>query len=416
VDSERSPRGERELGTVTFRDVLGVGEFRILWVTYLLSIIGDQIARVALSVLVYSRTGSAVLTALTYAISFLPWLIGGPLLGGLADRFPRRTVMVVSDLIRALLVAVMVIEGLPLVVLLCLLFLVELCSPPFAAARAATVPLVVSGERYVVGATITNISAETSQILGFGLAGGLVGLIGARGGLMVDAATFLISAGMLRFGLRDRPLDRSGSGEEAEGWRAELAAGARLVFGDRRLRTLAVLAFLCSIYMAPEALAVPIVHTTAGGAIGVGIMLAANPAGSVLGYVLLTRFVSPEKRLRWMVPMAVMTGLPLLPFIARPSFIVMCLLLAVSGALAAYNLPANAAFVQAVPDRRRGQAMSLVQAGMAVGQGGGFLIAGAVAEVIDARVVVALAGGLTVIVMGVLVAAGQTHTRLVGEN
>jgi MFS family permease len=410
VDSEGIPTGKLE--TVRFRDVLRVGEFQVLWVTYLLSIIGDQIARVALSVLVYSRTGSAALTALTYAISFLPWLIGGPLLGGLADRFPRRTVMVVSDLIRALLVAVMVIEGLPLSVLLILLFLVELCSPPFAAARAATMPLVVSGERYVVGAAITNISAETSQILGFGLAGGLVGLIGARGGLLVDSATFLISAVMLRFGLRDRPLDRSHGDDATAGWWAELLAGARLVFRDRKLRTLAILAFLCSIYMAPEALAVPIVHSTAGGAVGVGIMLAANPAGSVVGYVLLTRFVSPERRLRWIVPMAVMTGIPLLPFVFYPGFIAMCVLLAISGALAAYNLPANAAFVQAVPDRRRGQAVSLVQAGMAVGQGAGFVIAGALAEVVDPQIVVASAGAFTVLVMALLIVSGQTSSKV----
>jgi len=56
----------------------------------LLSIIGDQLAKVALSILVFQRTSSTLLTALTYGLSYLPWVIGGPLLSTLADRLPRR--------------------------------------------------------------------------------------------------------------------------------------------------------------------------------------------------------------------------------------------------------------------------------------------------------------------------------------
>src|SRR4051794_9572143 len=88
------------------RAVLAVPGFRALWLAELLSVAGDQLARVALAVLVFGRTGSASWSALTYALTFLPALFGGVLLGGLADRFPRRRVMVVADLARAWLVAV----------------------------------------------------------------------------------------------------------------------------------------------------------------------------------------------------------------------------------------------------------------------------------------------------------------------
>lgn len=77
-----------------FLEVLAVREFRALWAAELLSITGDQLARVGLAVLVFARTSSASLTALTYALTFLPALLGGVLLGGLADRFPRRGVMI----------------------------------------------------------------------------------------------------------------------------------------------------------------------------------------------------------------------------------------------------------------------------------------------------------------------------------
>ena len=59
--------------------------------------IGDQLASVALSVLVFDRTGSGLATAATYALTFLPAVVGGIVLTGLADRYPRRTLIVACD-------------------------------------------------------------------------------------------------------------------------------------------------------------------------------------------------------------------------------------------------------------------------------------------------------------------------------
>ena len=70
-----------------------------------MSYAGDQFAQVAIAILVYRRTGSPLLTALAYALTYLPPIAGGPLLSGLADLFPRRRVMIICDVIRAGLVA-----------------------------------------------------------------------------------------------------------------------------------------------------------------------------------------------------------------------------------------------------------------------------------------------------------------------
>ena len=64
-----------------------VGEFRALWLAQVLSYVGDQFAQVAIAILVFERTGSAFLTALAYALTYLPPIVGGPLLSGLADLF-----------------------------------------------------------------------------------------------------------------------------------------------------------------------------------------------------------------------------------------------------------------------------------------------------------------------------------------
>src|SRR5882762_9413336 len=95
-------------------DALRHGEFRALCCAEGISVIGDQLARVALALLVFDRTSSAVLTALAYALTLVPAVLGGWLLSGLADRYPRRRVIILADLVRAGLAASMAIPGMPL--------------------------------------------------------------------------------------------------------------------------------------------------------------------------------------------------------------------------------------------------------------------------------------------------------------
>lgn len=151
----------------TFREVFAVGEFRVLWLAELQSSVGDQLARVALSILVFHRTGSAALTAITYALTQLPDLVAGPLLSGLADRYPRRRLMVTCDLARAALVAIMAIPQAPLALVAALLVAVQLFNAPFTAAQAATMPIVLDADRYVVGQAIRQITRQAGLVAGF---------------------------------------------------------------------------------------------------------------------------------------------------------------------------------------------------------------------------------------------------------
>ncbi|PZA19087.1 MFS transporter, partial [Modestobacter versicolor] len=173
--------------------------------SYLLSTIGDELARVALTVLVYQRTDSALLSAVTFAISYLPWLLGGPVLASLADRFPRHRVLIASDVTRALLVALMAVPGMPLPLLLVLLLAVSLCSPPFEAARSALMADVLHGDRYAVATALTGITAQVSQLFGFVIGGVLLVSFSPSVALLIDAATFAVSAVWLALRLQRRP-------------------------------------------------------------------------------------------------------------------------------------------------------------------------------------------------------------------
>ncbi|MGH3179651.1 MAG: MFS transporter, partial [Streptosporangiaceae bacterium] len=234
-----------------------MAEFRALWLAQLLSVIGDQLARVALTVLVYDRTRSALLAAVTFVASVVPTFIGGVMLAWLADRYPRRHVMIACDLVRCALVLVMAIPGMPLAGLVVLLFLVTLVGAPFTSARAAVYPDVLAGERYVVGTAVTLTTYQFAQVLGFAGGGAVVGLFGTRLSLIIDAATFAVSALIVRIGVRARPAPASGGHHETSRL-AGVIAGARLVFARPALRTPMFFGWLAAFYNAPEGVVTPL--------------------------------------------------------------------------------------------------------------------------------------------------------------
>lgn len=382
--------------TATFREVFADNEFRAIWLAELASITGDQFARVALTVTVFRHTGSPLLTALTYAASYLPWLIGGLFLSSLADSYPRRDVMIAADLVRMFLVLAMVLPGMPLWGMVLLLFGVTALNAPFQGARSALRASILPGDRYALGLAVSQITRETGVVAGFVAGGFIVGVLGAQGALAIDAATFAASAGLLFAGVRRRPAPERIPASRL----AEIAAGLRLVFAERRLRVLMLMAWLAAFYSVAEALAVPYAAHLRHGAGAAGLIFAAGPLGGAIGMLVFTRLVSPAARLRWMGPMAMATCLVLLGCLARPGLVLLLVILAISGLLSAYQVAANAAFVTAAPDARRGQAYALANAGMMIGQGLMYVCAGAVAVLTAPAVAVAGSGAVGAVAAG----------------
>ncbi|MFI5698333.1 MFS transporter [Kribbella sp. NPDC051586] len=362
-----------------WRDVFGHGEFRALFLAGVLSVAGDQLARVALSVLVFDRTASAGLTAVTYALTYVPDLLFGPLLAGFADRYPRRRVMIVTDLARAILVAGMAIQALPLLVVILLLLALQAFGSPFNAARGATLPAVLPGDHYVLGKAANDMVVQFSQVLGFGFGGVVVVAVGTSGGLLLDAATFLLSALLIAFGVHRRPVPTSGTDAPPAGYFRDLAAGISLVARTPQLRTLVLLATIAGFYVTVEGLAVPYAHEIGHGTTAAGLLLAASPAGAVAGMWLITAW-QPERRLRLLGPLAVLACVPLILCFLAPDLPTTVALWAISGLASAYHLPTSAAFVQAVPDSQRGQAFGVASTALKSSQGIGILLAGVLAD------------------------------------
>ena len=380
-----------------YRELARDGEFRALLVAHVVSVAGDQFARVALTVHVYDRTASAGLTALTYALTFLPDLVGGPLLAGLADRFARKDVMVAADLIRAALLLFMAVPGMPLWVLCTLLVLVQFAGAPHGAARAALLPQILPDERYPLGQAVLSTVTQAAQVAGFLTGGALVAWLGPALVLIADAATFGVSAFLAGVFLLDRPAPHR---PHVRAWPADLIGGAKLVWGQRRLRSLVALACVSGFYIVGEALAVPYAAQLGAGAAGVGLIFAAYAAGAAGGMLLVAR-LDERRQLRLMPWLAIAACAVLVPAALRPGRAVSVGVFALSGAASAYHLVANTNFVRAVPDSSRGQAFGLAVTALRVSQGIGVAVAGVAAERIAVHLVVAAAGAL-----GVLAASG----------
>jgi predicted MFS family arabinose efflux permease len=375
----------------TYRSLFSERQFTALFIAQAISLTGDQLARVALATLVFKETGSAFVTALIYAVTYVPWLVGGPLLGGLADRLPRRRVMVCCQLTSAVLVALMAVPGIPLVALAALLFVVILAESPFLSARASLLVDVLPDDRYVLASAMNQLTIQAAQVVGFAAGGALIRLIGPRDALLVDAVTFLVSAALVRFGVQVHGAVASVV-QLGNSWE-RMKTGAKVVFGDPRLRGLVLLGWLATFWVVPEGLAAPYAK---GDSTAIGLLLAAQPIGSVVGGVVLSRLVRPATRLEVMGWLAVLSCLPLVFFFTTPPMPVAVALLVISGIGTTYNLPANAAFMQALPAERRGQAFGLVSAGLVAGQGISIAVAGACAELTSPGVVISVAGVLGV--------------------
>src|SRR5215470_15199415 len=134
---------------VGFGAALRSREFRALLASQLVSVTGTSVAAVALTILVYRRTGSPLLASLTFALGFLPFLLGGGLLSSVVYRLRPRRLVVSCDLASTVLAATMAVPSIPLPALFALLLGIGTLNSLSSGARVSLVRAAVSHEGYV---------------------------------------------------------------------------------------------------------------------------------------------------------------------------------------------------------------------------------------------------------------------------
>lgn len=377
----------------SYGSVLADREYRVIFAASGLSWIGDYLARAAVTLVVYSITQSAAQAALTFAISFLPWLAGGPVLAALAERYPLRRVMVFCDLARAVLIGCVIIHGMPVWGMWLLLFAAALLNPPFDASRSALLSHVLSGDRYVLATSIQSTSQQFALLVGYG-PGPALAAYKPWLALLLDSATFLASAVLIWTGVHHR--QAFAAERERKRLLSETADGFRYILASPVLRSVAlVVMLLVAVTNVPEGLAIGwasrLPHPAGGIALAQALIMGSNPVGQLVGSFAVNRLVPPDRRAPLLPVLAVLGPLALVPALAHPNVPVIALCAMVSGFATGALLPnAIGIFARVVISTFRARVFGVMQTSVVLSQAVGILATGDLADRYDLPTVVGL--------------------------
>ena len=359
---------------------LTIPEYRTLWAADMISLLGDWAGRLALTFLVLDRTGSPAWAAAVTAVSLAGFVGIGQVLATLADRFGRVGVMLVADLVRAAMFAAMLLE-LPVGALLVLAFLAGLATPPFEAARAAALPDLVPEHRYGDALALSGVSLQGAMVGGNVLGGLLLLLLGARGALAVNAATFLLSAVLI---VRLRHSPAAAPGAHSEGIGGSLRAGAANLFRDRMVRrAMVIIVFTSAFGTVDEALVVPYAASVGLPDGLVGLLAAAVPVGTIIGTVLVARSSDHHSLLRSAAMCATVTAaaaVPLFWFEVGGAGAFLAFL--ISGGMFAVSIPTNIVIGTRLQRGTRASAMGIAVGVLFGSQALGAAVGGVVASIV----------------------------------
>ena len=266
--------------------------FRSLWSARVISFAGDSLSLVALMLHVASTTGQALaVSLLLLAGDFAPALFS-PLTGAISDRFNLKRVMISCELIQGALLLLIALAMPPLPLLLVLVAARAIAGHVFLPASRAAVPSLVPGDSLETANSTLGFGTNASEALGPLLAAALFPLVGVRGVLLVDAASFLVSAVLLA-SLPSLP--PAPSGEQA---RPSLLQDAKLGLGyilsAPAVRVIALGFFAVVLFNGVDDVALVVLakETLRAGDSAVGLLLGAVGLGLLASYALLARYGS----------------------------------------------------------------------------------------------------------------------------
>jgi MFS family permease len=325
MNFRKAPRG-------TIRAPLGYPAFRWLLSALAVSQVGDWLYNLALAVLVYDRTHSPLWVGITTAARVVPYVALGPLAGVLADRFDRRRIMIVSDVIRQalmLLLTAVAATGLPILLAPVIAALATAASTPYLPCVSAVIPRLVHDD------DLPGANAARSAVTGLGIIlgpalGGLLLLLGSPAiAIAVNSLTFGLSAlALLAIRAGDAFRRPARSADRPAGLLRQVRQGAAALRAHPQALRLVGADITCSLVYGIQTVLLLAVSRQVGlGTHGYGYLFAGIGAGGLVGTALAGR-ASRSAHPRWILAAALAAvGLPL-PLLALTSWPAVAIVLA----------------------------------------------------------------------------------------
>src|SRR5438445_4021219 len=290
--------------------------FRRLFAANAVSQIGAWFNVVALFSLLLDLTGKGEAVAVVLLARLVPIFFVGPGAGVLADRVSRRAILVTTDLLRAALVLCLLFVRSPDQVWIAYAVMIAhaICTAFFEPAQQATVPNLVPAEDLVLAGTLENSLWSVTLAVGSSVAGVVLATFGRDAAFVIDAASFLVSAALLRglpVGRVAKAIDAQSRQSAAEeqapntvSWvnllgLADLREGARYVAGHPRVRALIIVKACFGFTLGGVLVLLAVfgerVFTHGGGA-GIATLWTARGVGSFLGPFVAFRLAGHDER------------------------------------------------------------------------------------------------------------------------
>ncbi|RZS43715.1 putative MFS family arabinose efflux permease [Herbihabitans rhizosphaerae] len=263
--------------------------FRSLCVARIVSFVGDSLSLVALMLYVASSTGQALAVSVLLLVGDVAPALFSPITGAISDRFDLRKVMITCELVQGALLAIIAFTLPPLPVLLVLVALRAIAGQVFQPASRAAVPALVDDRELPTANSVIGFGTNGAEVIGPLVAAALFPFVGVSGVLLVDAASFVLSA-ILLCTLPTLPPNPDGDHDDSLVGQAK--AGLRFIWHTRAVRVITI--GFCSVVAAngidDVALVLLAKDTFASGDSAVALLLASVGIGLIVGYALLAKY------------------------------------------------------------------------------------------------------------------------------
>ncbi|MFI9503400.1 MFS transporter [Nocardia sp. NPDC052566] len=287
-NDQPSPASVRD-GTVgAWRLLRGNRPLGALFTARIVSYAGDSLSLVALMLHVANTTGQGLAVALLLLVGdFVPSLLS-PLTGAISDRFDRKRVMIACELAQCALVLLIALSLPPLPLLLALVAARSIASNIFMPASRSAIPAMVDGKDLETANSAIGFGANAAEAFGPLLAAALLPFLGIRGVLLVDAASFLLSAFVL---LATATMPQARDDAEPSSLLAQAKTGLGYIVRTPAIRiiSLGFCAVVACNGVDDVALVLLAKDTLRSSDSSVGLLLGAVGIGLLLGYALLGR-------------------------------------------------------------------------------------------------------------------------------
>ncbi|HET6595096.1 MAG TPA: MFS transporter [Anaerolineales bacterium] len=354
-----------------------------LFIANAISLVGNVFSLIAIPWFVLQTTGSATQTGVTGFFTILPVVLAGFFGGTLIDRLGYRRTSVISDLASGLTTALIPLlyatVGLEFWQLIVLVFLGALLDAPGGTARAALLPELAeqAGMPIERVTSLVHVIERGARLVGAPLAGFLIGIMGTANVLWLDAASFVVSAAIIVF-LVPAP-NRAAIEVKAGKYLEELQDGLRFIANDALILSIVVMVMLTNFLDAifGGVLQPVYVREVYGDAINLGLLIAANGGGAVIGGLIFASIGHRLPRHATFVGAFVFTGFRFWVYaLYPPIWVLVIVTLITSMGAGPLNPIIGAIEFERIPPHMRGRVFGAVTAGAWIAMPLGMLLGG----------------------------------------